>query len=171
MRRMEMMTAGGVTLAGLGALVGLAIGSGDGGPKLTVPRAQPVEVRTEIIRRTVNVYRREHPQPAAGAAPAGGSSSGTSGLGARAVASVPTRTRTSGAGAVAPAASARPVITTRSSGSKRTPGSSPAGNPGSSPVTTRTSGTSSSRGGSGSSHPVSTRSSGGGDGHDGGHDD
>ncbi len=34
MRRMEMMTAGGVTLAGLGALVGLAIGSGDGGPKL-----------------------------------------------------------------------------------------------------------------------------------------
>ena len=94
MRRMEMMTAGGVTLAGLGALVGLAIGSGDRGTKLTVPRAQPVEVRTEIIRRTVNVYRREHPHHAAGTGPAGGSSSGISASGASAVASVQTRTRT-----------------------------------------------------------------------------
>ena len=71
MRRMEMMTAGGVTLAGLGALVGLAIGSGDGGQKLVAQRTQPVEVRTEIIRKTVNVYRREHPHhapPAAGPA-------------------------------------------------------------------------------------------------------
>ena len=86
MRRMELMTAGGVTLAGLGALVGLAIGSGDR-PKLTAPRAQPVEVRTEIIRKTVNVYRREHPHHAAGTGPAGGSSSSTSAPGARAAAS------------------------------------------------------------------------------------
>jgi hypothetical protein len=171
MRRTEMMTAGGVTLAGLGALVGLAIGSGDSGTKLTVPRAQPVEVRTEIIRKTVNVYRREHPHHAASARPAGGSSSRTSAPGASAVASVPTRTRTSGAGAVAPAASVRPVVTTRSSGSKGTSGSSPAGNSGSTPVKTRTSGAISSGGGSGSSHRVSTRSSGGGDGHGGGRDD
>jgi hypothetical protein len=160
MRRTEMMTAGGVTLAGLGALVGLAIGSGDSGTKLTVSRAQPVEVRTEIIRKTVNVYRREHPHHAAGTGPAGGTSSGISASGARAVASGPTRP-----------GSATPVVTTRTSGSKGTSSSSPVGSSGSTPVKTRTSGASSSGGGSGSSHPVSTRSSGGGDGHGGGHDD
>jgi hypothetical protein len=170
MRRMEMMTAGGITLAGLGALVGLAIGSGGGGQKLPLPRAQPVEVRTETIRKTVNVYRREHPHHVAGAGPAGTSASRTHAPGATALASVATRTRSSGAGAVAPAA-AKPVLTTRSSGSKGTSGSPRVGNPGSSPVKTRSSGASSSGGGSGSSHPVSTRSSGGGDGHGGGHDD
>jgi hypothetical protein len=166
MRRTEMMTAGGVTLAGLGALVGIAIGSGDSATKLTVPRPQPVEVRTEIIRKTVNVYRREHPHHAAGTGPAGGTSTGISASGARAVASAPTRTRTSGVGAVAPAGSATPVVSTRTSGSRGTSGSSAVGNPGSTPVKTRTSGASSSGGGSGSSRPVSTRSSGGGGGHD-----
>jgi hypothetical protein len=144
MRRTELMTAGGVTLAGLGALVGLAIGSGER-PKLTAPRAQPVEVRTEIIRKTVNVYRREHPHHAAGTGPASGSSSGASATGARAAASISARTRASGTAAVAPRSSATPVVTTRSSGSKG--------------------------GGSGSSRPVSTRSSGGEDGHSGGRDD
>src|SRR5450631_4718266 len=102
MRRMEMMTAGGVTLAGLGALVGLAIGSGGGGQKLALPCAQPVEVRTETIRKTVNVYRREHPHHVAGAGPAGTSASRIHAPGATALASVATRTRSSGAGAVAP---------------------------------------------------------------------
>jgi hypothetical protein len=149
MRRIEILTAGGVTLAGLGALVGLAIGSGDGGPKLVAPRAQPVEVRTEIIRKTVNVYRREHPHHAAGTGTGSGSSSGTLARGPSGVASAVTRTRSSGAGAVAPAASATPALITRSSGG------------------------SSSSGGAGSSHAVSTRSSGGGDGegHSGGHGD
>lgn len=153
MRRMEMMTAGGVTLAGVGALVGLAIGSGDSGSKLAVPRAQSVEVRTEIIRKTVNVYRREHPHHAAGTGPTRGSSLRTSAPGASAVASPP------------------PVVSTRSSGSRGTSGSSPVGNSGSTPVKTRTSGARSSGGGSSSSRPVSTRSSGGGDDHGGGHDD
>ena len=64
MRRREMMTAGGVTLAGLGVLVGLAVGSSENGQQLIAQRTQPVEVRTEIIRKTVNVYRRAHPHHA-----------------------------------------------------------------------------------------------------------
>jgi len=74
MRRSEMMTAGGVTLGGLGVLVGLAIGSGGSTPKLIAQRAQPVEVRTEIVRKTVNVYRKAKPQHVAAAGPGGGPS-------------------------------------------------------------------------------------------------
>jgi hypothetical protein len=164
MRRTEMLTAGGVTLAGLSALVGLAIGSGNGGQKLLVPRAQPVEVRTEIIRRTINVYRREHPHHAAGTG--GGSSSGipSPSQGARVASLPPTRTRSSGTGAVAPTAPARPVVSTRSSGSRA--GSTAVGNSGPAPVKTRSSGASSSGSGSGSAHAVRTRASGGeGEGH------
>lgn len=171
MRRMEMMTAGGVSLAGLGALVGLAIGSGGAGPKAVVPAAQPVEVRTEIIRKTVNVYRREHPHHAAGSSTPGRGSSGTLPAGASAAASLATRTRASGARGTAPTSYATPVVSTRSSGSKAASGSAPAGGSGSHVVTTRSSGASSSGGGSGSSRPVSTRASGGGDGHSSGHDD
>jgi hypothetical protein len=178
MRRMEMMTAGGVTLAGLGALVGLAIGSSDGGQKLVAQRAQPVEVRTQIVRRTINVYRREHPHHATGRGP-GGAPSGTHAQGSATAAYGPTRTRSSAAGtataagAVAPAASVTPVVSTRSSGSKGTSGSASAGGSGTQPVRTRSSGGSSSGGGSGSSHAVRTRSSGGGDGegNGGGHGD
>ena len=36
MGRREMMSAGGVTLAGLGVLVGLAVGSGEGGPNRNI---------------------------------------------------------------------------------------------------------------------------------------
>jgi hypothetical protein len=164
MRRTEMMTAGGVTLAGLGALVGLAIGSSDGGQRLVSPRAQPVEVRTQIIRRTINVYRREQPHHAAGSGP-GRLGSGTS-PGSTGVASAATRTRTSGARAIAPASSATPAVTTRASGSK--PTSVLASGGGSGSVKTRTSGGSSAGGGSGASRSVSTRSSGGGDGANGG---
>jgi hypothetical protein len=171
MRRTEMMTAGGVTLAGLGALVGLAIGSGGAGQKAVVPAAQPVEVRTEIIRKTVNVYRREHPHHAAAGSTPGRGSSGTPPSGASATASLGTRTRSSGARGVAPASYATPVVRTASSGSKGTSGAAPAAGSGSHAVKTRSSGASSSGGGSGSSRPVSTRSSGGGDGHNSGHDD
>ncbi|MFI4984626.1 MAG: hypothetical protein ACHQAV_01395 [Solirubrobacterales bacterium] len=163
------MAAAGVTLAGLGALVGLAIGSGDG-PKLVAQRTPPVEVRTQVIRRTINVYRREHPHHVSGTGP-GGVPSGTSLGGSSAATPAIARTRSSGARAAAPAASAAPVVTTRSSGSKPASGStSPAGS-GSQTVRTRSSGASSP--GSGSSHAVSTRSSGGGDGEGkgGGHGD
>jgi hypothetical protein len=176
-----MMTAGGVTLAGLGALVGLAIGSGEGTPKALVPRAQPVEVRTEVIRKTVNVYRREHPHRVTGTG--GRGSSGAPIPRTAGALSAATRTRSSGAHAVAPIASAAPVVSTRSSGSHSTSGStsggrSSSGGSGSHTVKTRTSGGGSSgggaAGGSGASRPVSTRSSGGGGeggDHHGGHDD
>lgn len=182
MRRTEMMTAGGVTLAGLGALVGLAIGSGAGAPKALAPRAQPIEVRTEVIRKTVNVYRREHPHRVTGAGPGGRGSAGPSAPGSVGALSVSTRTRASGAHAVVPTASAAPVAT-RSSGSHSTSGStsggrSSSGGSGSHTVKTRASGGGSSGGGAaggpGASRPVSTRSSGGGGergDHGGGHDD
>jgi hypothetical protein len=175
MRHIEKMTAGGVTLAGLGALVGLAIGSGDGGAKLVAQRTQPVEVRTEVIRKTVNVYRREHPHHATGTGPGGRSSSGTPARGPSGVASAATRTRSSGTGAIAPRASATPVVSTRSSGSKGTSAPAPSGGSGSQTVKTRSSGASpsggGSGGGSGSSRTVATRSSGGGGDNGGGHDD
>jgi hypothetical protein len=77
MRRIEMMTAGAVSLAGLGALVALAIGSGNSSQKLAAQRVPPVEVRTEVIHRTVNVYRRQHAHSAgAGAGGPGGASGG-----------------------------------------------------------------------------------------------
>jgi hypothetical protein len=121
MRRMETMTAGGVTLAGLGALVGLAIGSGNGKQTLLTQRPQPAEVRTEIIRKTVNVYRREHPHHAAGTSPGGHGSPGAP---------------AGGPSAVVPAASTIPAVKTRSSGA-----SSSSGGPGASrPVSSRSSG-------------------------------
>ncbi len=72
MRRTELMTAAGATLAGLGVLVGVAIGSGSSGPKAVAQRLPPVEVRTQVIRKTVNVYRKAKPHhtATAGAAPA-----------------------------------------------------------------------------------------------------
>jgi hypothetical protein len=145
MRRMETMTAGGVTLAGLGALVGLAIGSNGSTQKLVAQRIPPVEVRTEIIRKTITVYRREHPHHATGPGP-GNAPSGP--LAQAPAGSAPVATHSSGVHAIAPAASESPVVSTRSSGSKTTSGS-------------------------GSGRPVSTRSSGGGDGegNGGGHGD
>jgi hypothetical protein len=147
MRRNEMMTAGGVTLAALGVMVGLAIGSNQTGATIA-QRTQPVEVRTEVVRKTVNVYRRAKPHHVAGVGPGtSGRSSSTSPYYARpatGTAGAPT-TRTSGARAVVPSSSATPPVSTRSSGGA-------------------------SRGGSGATKAVSTRSSGGGDG-GGGHDD
>lgn len=140
MRRTEMMTAGGVTLAGLGVLVGLAVGSGATGPKLIAQRTQPVEVRTEVIRKTVNVYRRTKPHHLA--AGSGGSGSGSVGGPSAGAAVAPygaTRTRSSGRGAAVPIASAAPQT-----------------------VKTRSSGASPSGGGSVSSKAVTTKSSGGG---------
>lgn len=170
MRRTEMMTAGGVTLAGLGVLVGLAIGSGDGGPKIVAQRAQPIEVRTEVIRKTVNVYRRAKPHHVAAAGPGGGRSTGSPAPGSTAAIYGATRTRSSGVHAVAPAQSAAPVVSTRSSGARPTSSSGSGGGSGAQTVKTRTSGAGSSGGSSGSSHAVTTRSSGGGD-NGGGHDD
>jgi hypothetical protein len=170
MRRTEILTAGGVTLAGLGALVGLAIGSGEGTPKTLTPRSQPVEVRTEIIRKTVNVYRREHPHHVAGTGAGGGGGRSAGSFVGAAGGAVATRTRSSGVRAAAPVASAAPVVS-RSSGARPTSGSGSSGGSGSRPVSTRSSGGGSTGGGSGSSHRVVTRSSGGGGGDGGGHDD
>jgi predicted lipid-binding transport protein (Tim44 family) len=151
MRRKEMMAAGGVTLAGLGALVGLAIGSGDGGQKLLAQRIPPVEVRTEIVRRTVNVYRREHPHHASGNSP-GLAGSASPAQRSTAPASATSRTRSSGARNIAPAAPEASGVTT---------------------LRTRSSGGSTLGGGSGSTRSVRTRTSGGrdGEGDGGGHGD
>jgi hypothetical protein len=137
MRRMETMTAAGVTLAGLGALVGLAVGSGSGGSKPVMPRAQPVEVRTEIIRKTVNVYRREHPHRATGRGASGAPSS--------------LAQRSSGVGAV-PVASATLALSTRSSGAELTSRSMSSGSSGAQTVKTRSSGGSSSGSGEPADH-------------------
>jgi len=146
--------------------VGMAIGSGDAA-KLIGQRAQPVEVRTEVIRKTVNVYRRAKPQHVAAAGP-GGSRGGvrSSAVGSAAVVA----TRTSGAHAAPVGSSAAPVVSTRTSGARSTSGAGTQGS-GGEPVKTRTSGGGAAGGGSGSSRSVTTRSSGGGGDNGGGHDD
>ena len=185
MRRTEMMTAGGVTLAGLGLLAGLAIGSGDGNPATVAARPQPVEVRTQIIRKTVHVYRRPKPHHAAGAGGSPGShrsaaagavavggsartrASGSHGTGRVVAGSAPAAVRTHSSGASAPVHSSAPArhpVRTSSSGTRHSSGGT---HPASHPVSTRTSGAS--HPSSGSAAPVKTRSSGhGGDGGDGG---
>jgi hypothetical protein len=183
MPRKQMMKAAAVTLAGLGALVGLAVGSSGSAPKLVAQRQQPVEVRTEIIRKTVNVYRRAKPHQVAatgGGAGASGAGSGASGTAASARtrssgvhpalvgSSTPApRTRTSGAssnsGSGAPQRSSAPTVRTRASGVHSAPGSSAPHSPSSSPVKTRTSGASAGGGSGSGARPVSTRSSGGGE--------
>jgi len=160
------MTAAGVTLGGLGVLVGMAIGSGEA-PRLIAQRAQPVEVRTEVIRKTVNVYRRAKPQHVAAAGPgAGRGGARSSAVGGAAVAA----TRTSGAHAAPVGSSAAPVVSTRTSGARSTSGAGTQSS-GNVPVKTRTSGGGAAGGGSGSSRSVTTRSSGGGGHNGGGHDD
>jgi hypothetical protein len=188
MRRREMMTAGGVTLAGLGVLAGFAIGSGQNNPATVASRTQPVEVRTQIIRKTVHVYRRPKPHHAPGGGGRGSSPGSRGSIGAGGV-PVAARTRSSGSHVAASvvAGSAPPPVRTHSSGSSapvrhstrvshpvRTSSSGTHHSSGSShpvtshPVKTRTSG-GASRPSSGASKPVKTRSSGGhGDGGDGG---
>ena len=52
------------TMVGLGALAAVAIGAGSGEPAKTVstPRAQPVEVRTVVVHRTIRVVRHQKPK-------------------------------------------------------------------------------------------------------------
>ena len=108
MRSASWMSAAAAALGGLGLLAGIAIGSSSSTPAVPVRRPQPVEVRTQVVRKTVWVYKKAHPAAAgSGKRPAGGAF-------APATAAAPS-TRTSGhssAGAV-PAA---PVVSTRTSG-------------------------------------------------------
>jgi hypothetical protein len=160
MRRIEMMTAGGMTLAGLGAIVGLAIGSGTDGQKLAAQSIPAVEVRTEVIRRTVNVYRHGRPRLAGADGTPGRGASGTS-AGSRG-SSYSARTRASGA---RPVVGAAPAVTTRSSGAASAVhlGSSPSS---ARPLHTRTSGAAPSPAGGGATRSLSTRTSGGGGDHE-----
>jgi hypothetical protein len=117
---LPLKTAGGISLVALGALAGYAVGSGPAGEQPSAATAKrPVEVRTQTIRRTVRIVKRERPKhdrpdpattvaPAAPAAPAAAQQATP----ATAVApqpalpadptspgnSTPVRTRTSGAG-------------------------------------------------------------------------
>jgi hypothetical protein len=52
------------TMVALGALAAVAIGAGPGQQTKTVsvPRAQPVEVRTVVVHRTIRVVRHQKPK-------------------------------------------------------------------------------------------------------------
>jgi len=60
----------GATMLGLGALTGVAVSPGHDNIS-TAARRAPVEVRTQVIRRTIRIHRRARPakQPPAHAAP------------------------------------------------------------------------------------------------------
>lgn len=163
MRITNTRVAAAITALAAGALSAAALHQGTSTKSTSLAANQPpvVEVRTQVIRRTVHVVRHEHPPrplrarttAAGGTPPPGGATASAQRAGAtRAVA--PVRTASSGA---------RPV-----SEVPRTPVAS-------APVRTRTSGSSApkSAGGSSPKTPVRTRTSGGkGGGEDGGgHDD
>jgi hypothetical protein len=102
--------ATGATLLGLGALAGVAMSPGHGSAS-TAQKPPPVEVRTQVIARTVRIHRRAKPPrqpprpvapPAAPPAPAAAAlpSVAPRQVAAQPVAPVthkPVRTRTSGA--------------------------------------------------------------------------
>ena len=171
-----------------GGLAAFALKPAPGNTAATLAARNPaVEVRTQVIRRTIHVIRHEpgarlrgsrgsgalvvagRARPRAAATRASGAHAG--GTGQSHASAVPVATRSSGSHSAAaspsPAAQSHPV-STRSSGSHSTAApSAPTGQ--SHPVSTRTSGAhgSTSNGSSGTAaHPV-TRSSGGGHGHGG----
>ncbi|HLM85769.1 MAG TPA: hypothetical protein VK272_06240 [Solirubrobacteraceae bacterium] len=161
--RIAALTA--VLASGLLAAYTLRPGSAATG-RSTRAQQPAVEVRTQVIRRTVHVVRHERPPRGRGTR---GASAATTG--AVAVASTGSVPRTSSSGSRAPssgAAVSTPAPRTRTSGAGTgvapSSGSSPA------PVRTRTSGGSTA--GPGKS-TVRTRTSGGGEGgnHGGGRDD
>jgi hypothetical protein len=109
-------TAAGVSLVALGSLAGYAVGSGPPAdqPEAAAAKRQPVEVRTQTIRRTVRVVKRERPHrnraeaaaapaaapppPAQAAAVAPSPPVAPRSAAPQPTGSTPVRTRTSGAG-------------------------------------------------------------------------
>jgi hypothetical protein len=75
MRGIQTKVAAGFSLVALGSLAGYAVGAGGDQPaQVTAAKRQPVEVRTQTIRRTIRVVKHEKPrhapsQPPASAAP------------------------------------------------------------------------------------------------------
>jgi hypothetical protein len=166
-----------------GGLAAFALRPSEGATTGTLAARNPaVEVRTQVIRRTIHIIRHE-PAASFHASGSGGASAGHA-----ATASAPVSTRTSGSHG-SPSAPASAPVSTRTSGSHGSP-SAPASAPvstrtsgshgapsapASAPVSTRTSGSTGASSGGSSGRPV-TRSSGsgqkgrddGGDGHNGG---
>jgi len=111
MTGLPIKTAAGISLVALGSLAGYAVGSGPAGgePSTAAAKRQPVEVRTETIRRTVRVVKHERPKhrpdPATTVAPAAPApaqqvtpATPVAPQSAPPANSTPVRTRTSGAG-------------------------------------------------------------------------
>jgi hypothetical protein len=181
MRKIPTTIAAAITLVTLGALTAVALQP----TQKTSQAAAPVEVRTEVIRRTVRIVRHEkppHPRlprtSSAAAPPTHGNGRVAGFAGAPRTASSGAGRGTAGGGAGA-LARAQPVSTRTSGAGRSTPGSSTHSTPAAGkPVSTRTSGASTngasgSKGsGAGSSKPISTKTSGGkgGDGKDHGGD-
>jgi hypothetical protein len=160
MRRTHARTAAGLTAFAAGVLVALSMRS-SGTPTATLAARNPaVEVRTEVIRRTIHIVRHE---TAHGYALVRGGGSGTA---PRALAPAAPRSRTSGShtGSGSPAGTyVGPPVATRTSGSHAAPTSGAA--PAPTPVTTRTSPShvgSTGTGGAGAPTTVRTRTSGAG---------
>ncbi len=65
MRGVQTKVAAGFSLVALGSLAGYAVGAGGDQPAhATAAKRQPVEVRTQTIRRTIRVVKHEKPRPA-----------------------------------------------------------------------------------------------------------
>jgi hypothetical protein len=161
-----MLIAAAATAALLGALAAWAIPSG-GAHRMVAERIPPVEVRTEVIRKTINVYRRDHPHVAGAAPGVQRSSGGSRSAGARTAGA--TTTRSSGVAGARPHPEAAVPVRARSSGVTTRPARRPA--TGAPAPRTRTSGAARTPGAS-RSKPTRTRTSGGhGDDGAGEHDD
>ena len=165
--------AGAITLVALGALTSFALR-----PAANATPAARVDVRTQIVRRTVWIVTHEKPTaphrsgtPAAGAPPHPGTSSPTTVAGTAGTTAVPNAPRTSASRARSTTAAPTSSVTTGSSAQPANSSTSAAP----APVTTHTSGSTSAKstgttgttpagkGGTTTGKPVTTRSSGGGE--------
>jgi len=75
MNKLSTKLAAGLTLVSLGALAGFAVKGNHSTASATAQKQPPVEVRTQVIRRTVRIHRKPKapkpaPRPAAGPAAA-----------------------------------------------------------------------------------------------------
>ena len=70
MRGVQTKVAAGFSLVALGSLAGYAVGAGGDQPaQATAAKRQPVEVRTQTIRRTIRVVKHEKPRLAPHSSP------------------------------------------------------------------------------------------------------
>lgn len=139
MSKLKTRIAAGITVIALGALAGLALGSGEQQSTATAVAEKPV-VRTKVIRRTIHVTKHAKPKHPAATGSGGGAVAAGSGSSAGGQGSATTGSSSGGYGSSYSSSSESSPITTSTSGASSAPSSYESGSSEGAPVTTSTSG-------------------------------